>query len=213
MLKILYNNRTFSIIYLLFLIVSIVILFKYNKQEIHLFLNSYHNSFFDVFFKYITHLGDGLFAILIVILFLFFSFKKAFITALSTSISGLITQLLKTYVFLGYERPAKVFQNLNIELHFVSGVDLNHIKSFPSGHTTSAFALFVCFTLFTKNKYLKALFAILAIIIGYSRVYLSQHFLIDIVVGSLIGILTALICFWLLKDKKWNWYNKSLLKR
>jgi membrane-associated phospholipid phosphatase len=47
----------------------------------------------------------------------------------------------------------------------------------------------------------------LACLVGFSRTYLSQHFLIDVVAGSLLGTLcgVALIAFW---PSKWTIHDK-----
>lgn len=46
-----------------------------------------------------------------------------------------------------------------------------------------------------KNRWLKVLFLIIAMLVGYSRMYLSQHFMIDITFGSLIGVISAIIIY------------------
>jgi membrane-associated phospholipid phosphatase len=75
--------------------------------------------------------------------------------------------------------------------------------SFPSGHTASAFALFIGMAFFTQNKYLKAVCLLLALGVGYSRVYLALHFPEDVLAGSLIGVLCALLLYqWVAGWKK-----------
>ena len=58
-------------------------------------------------------------------------------------------------------------------------------------------------------------FFVFAILGGYSRVYLSQHFLVDIYFGSLIGTIISIIGWQVFenlnKKEKLNWWNKSLL--
>jgi membrane-associated phospholipid phosphatase len=53
----------------------------------------------------------------------------------------------------------------------------------------------------------------LALLVAFSRVYLSQHFLIDITVGSIIGS-TGALGFYLLyyrDDRKWHaWSLKRI---
>lgn len=61
-------------------------------------------------------------------------------------------------------------------------------NSFPSGHSTSAFCLFFCLCIISPKVWQKIFFFCLAILIGFSRVYLSQHFFEDIYVGSIIGV-------------------------
>jgi membrane-associated phospholipid phosphatase len=64
-------------------------------------------------------------------------------------------------------------------------------NSFPSGHATTCFAIFTTFAFISRDNKLRALLAVLAILFALTRVYLSQHFLEDVLVGSLIGTLTA----------------------
>jgi membrane-associated phospholipid phosphatase len=87
--------------------------------------------------------------------------------------------------------------------------------SFPSGHTTSAFTAAVVLTYITPRKAWGLLFFVFAVLVGYSRMYLSEHFFEDVVGGSAIGVL--LTVFWItwidnklfLQSPKWN---KGLLK-
>ncbi len=47
-------------------------------------------------------------------------------------------------------------------LHLVDGVKMLSGRSFPSGHATSAFALFLCLALISTNRYLKLICFFLA---------------------------------------------------
>jgi len=39
-----------------------------------------------------------------------------------------------------------------------------------------------------------------AILVGYSRIYLAQHFMDDVLAGAVIGFLSAITC-WIFFDK------------
>jgi undecaprenyl-diphosphatase len=62
--------------------------------------------------------------------------------------------------------------------------------SFPSGHTITAFALAVTFSLFYPSTSVPFLFC--AVSIATSRILLGMHFLSDVVVGAVIGTALAL---------------------
>ncbi|MBV8376951.1 MAG: phosphatase PAP2 family protein [Verrucomicrobia bacterium] len=65
----------------------------------------------------------------------------------------------------------------------------NKYHSFPSGHTGAAFAFFGV-PWFAERRYgWWALIA--AIAIGWSRLYLNVHYLSDVMVGMLVGLVTA----------------------
>ena len=99
--------------------------------------------------------------------------------------------------------------------HFVEGVDINIHLSFPSGHTTTAFAIFTMLTLFARNKNWGFVFVILAWLTGYSRCYLFQHFPEDILGGVVIGVFSSIIVYtWLMNLHTKNpkaWHKKRLL--
>lgn len=179
------------IIYIVFFVVSLMLISYFSKDVLHLTLNSYNSPFFDWFFKYSTFLGDGILFGVLFLTFLFFKRKVAYAFAVSGILTLAVIALLKKVIFAGMARPA---QYLGIEnLHLVKGVEMAFWNTFPSGHTTTAFAIFTILCLcFTKCKS-QYVWVSMAIIAGISRVYLSQHFWVDIFVGSLIGIVIGFV--------------------
>jgi membrane-associated phospholipid phosphatase len=80
--------------------------------------------------------------------------------------------------------------------HFIDGVSIANYESFPSGHTTSAFALAFILAHSTNKISIQIILLIFAITTGYSRMYLGQHFLTDVLFGSLLGtFISALSIF------------------
>lgn len=77
------------------------------------------------------------------------------------------------------------------EVVTVPGVELaSGFTSFPSGHTLSAFALYSVLTLTLSERHYRwgLLFALLAILVGTSRVFLVQHYLVDVLCGAAVGL-------------------------
>ena len=165
-----------------------------SKAEKHLEFNAFHTSFFDTFFYYFTFLGDGVTAVLVVILLLTVKYRFALVVGVSNIISALITQFLKHQVFDNVVRPKKYFEGVH-DLYFVPGVDNYLYNSFPSGHSTCAFSLYFALSLIVKNKLLKFIFFAMAVLVGYSRIYLSQHFFEDVYAGSIIGVVITIIVY------------------
>lgn len=153
-------------------------------------MHPYHSNAIDLFFSLITHLGDGLVPTAVALLILVFRDMRSFLMmAISCAGSALVVQALKR--FFAYDRPYMFKEQLG-DLHWVPGLDLHHHLSFPSGHSTAAWAMCYALTvLIGSGRSTGSVLAVLAALIAYSRVYLSQHFTEDILAGGLIGVVTA----------------------
>ncbi len=196
------QNRLFFAGYLVLVIFALFILLGYSKVESHLLLNPLHYKFLDYVFRGATILGDGIFIIILAVLLWFL--KKKYLALMIVGgylISGIPVQVIKS--FIESPRPAIFLKSINYS-HFVEGVTLHNYNSFPSGHTASAFALVVILSTYFKNNLSSLLFLLLATAVGYSRIYLSQHFMVDVFVGSLIGVLSGIAAY-LFLDK---WIRK-----
>ncbi len=207
---ILKNNLSFLIPYSLFLLTGAVIIVVNTKAETHLSFNSFHNSVFDVINTFTTYLGDGFTATLLILMMLAVKYRYFVICAAANIVSAVIAQALKHFVFDDVVRPKKFFEGIR-DLYFVPGVENHLYNSFPSGHTTCAFALYFSFALLVKNRLYKFLFLVFALMTGYSRIYLSQHFFEDVYAGSIIGVSTTLVVFYFVQKKEHPWLERSLV--
>lgn len=201
----------FFVPYLIFAAIWFSLIVIYDKGELHLMLNTYHSPFLDTFFTYFTELGATV-PFVIVVIYLFFRLNQSFYILSSLLVSALITNSLKK--LFGVPRP-KVFFEENfpdVALQFVEGMRIYEHNGFPSGHTSAVFVTMTCIALMSRNRYVSFCCLVLAVVTGYSRVYLSQHFAEDVMLGSLVGITTALAIYPLyLKSKNQPWMNQSLL--
>ncbi len=210
--KLVRNQKTFIILTSSFLASASVLVLSVSKSEIHLAFNSMHFNAADYFFKLITNLGDGLFVVIVGLLFLLFRIRYSFLIIGSCLLSGLVVQFLKRVFFSDVARPIEYFRDIS-QLHLVDGVKMAHWHSFPSGHSTSAFALFFCFAIIINNKKAQWICFMLAFITAFSRVYLSQHFLIDIAAGAIIGTISTLLCQNILLGINKKWMDMSIIMR
>ncbi len=167
-----------------------LLLFFPNGRSFFIF-NGMHHFTIDSLMQYLTHIGDGIFALCVgALLLIFYNVGSGIFAILGVALSGLITSILKYFIFIEAPRP-KLFFWGNKMIHYVDGVYINIEHSFPSGHSITAFFIFTFLTLlsFGKNAAIQFLFAALAIVAAYSRVYLAQHFVGDITTGAIIGVL------------------------
>lgn len=195
------KNRLFFLVFLLYFLASVFVLLFLSKADGFYLLNSYHSNFLTTFFTWFTYLGDGFFCVAAGLLL--FVFKKRLLSLMvlsSYAISGIIAQILK--YFIVEARPAVYLQDSSYQ-YFIDDVTLHNLHAFPSGHAASAFALAAVLSFAAKNKNYSILFLSAAILVGYSRIYLAQHFPDDVLAGAIIGLLCAIIC-WIFFEELFN---------
>ena len=214
MKEILRKNKYFLLPWLLVLAAFTYLLFNYNKADLHLMLNSANTPFFDVFFRYATWLGDGVMIAIVAVALLFIRFRYAIAFLIGSLITAGVVNLFKKVLLDDMYRPSKYFELYeSAKLHLVEGVNLHSLQSFPSGHTAAAFSVFFFLALISENKFLKFVMFLFAITVAYSRVYISQHFLIDITVGSIIAVIIMIFTFIWVKGWKKSWLDNSAISK
>ena len=196
------DNKIFYFSIFLLLILAIVPIFSFSKVELFLQLNKYHTPFLDVFFSFITRLGNGaIFIFLIIALIFFKNFKfHFFVSATSCVLLSLTIQFMKRFIFTDSYRPYKLITK-NVSIHWVEGINLHSNYSFPSGHSATIFLLITLIVIFSKgiSNFYSIPLIIFATIIAYSRLYIGQHFYNDIYVGALIGVLIGTLSYLIYK--------------
>jgi membrane-associated phospholipid phosphatase len=205
-------GSTFLLGYIPIFVLLLILVLTHSKAFIHMAMNSFHTPFLDILMRYWTLLGDGIILIVFILALTMVSFRY-FFTALAAFIfGGVSVQFFKRVFFSDFPRPMKYFEmnSADFELYLVPGVELSSWFSFPSGHTATAFAVFFALALLTRSKIGQAGLLLLAIGVGYSRVYLSQHFLMDVVAGSFLGIIMGWLAWRLFRNIDRAWMDRSL---
>ena len=192
------------------------------KAELHLALCQPHTHFLDTIVPIFTDLIDWL-PYLVVLLLLFYRAGWATFLASNLLLSTLIVQPIKH--ILCAPRPLTWFaENMpNISLPLVEGVRMNYWLSFPSGHTTTFFVLFFSLSIILyaeniKGKNILSFLCFLCASFGaYTRIYLSQHFALDIFAGILIAVSSTLVLYFFLVKRTqntrfWAWRVQKLKK-
>lgn len=182
------EHKYFFYPYFVFLFAGAIRLVFVSKGFEVLWLNSIHNSFLDNWLLAWTFVGDGLFFVLFLLPILIFSWRKALIGFASFAFSGIFVQIFKHFV--NAPRPKAYFMATHA-LYFVPGVNVHSSYSFPSGHSATGFAFFLFLYFITTNKKMGAVYLLGAMFVGASRIYLCQHFFIDVYFGSIIGVVCS----------------------
>jgi membrane-associated phospholipid phosphatase len=194
------QTRTFLLPYLALLLAVGIVLLATPKHTAFFWINGHHAPFFDQFFRPFTNVGDGVFYVVITLGLLFVRFRWALLSFVCFAVTSLVAQMGKHLIFTGHPRPFRYFSEHAgfPPLHIVEGVVMGTLKSFPSGHATSAFSVFLVLTYIVRQKSWGLAFVLLAALAAYSRVYLAQHFVEDVFAGSILGTgLTLALLAWL----------------
>lgn len=208
------NLRIERMQYILFIVFVIFLLFLINflDQKIAFTVSNQYpqgllanypalNNTLTYIFKGITHLGEPNYLALVALpTFLYFGYKKN--TKLQTLILStvviiifgfLISTILKA-IFMR-SRPYQEWNNFGF--YFITDVLQKRVPyngdymSFPSGHTMVASCGFFYLAMMNKNIHIKIFWSIIPILVAISRVYLSYHWLSDVLASLLFGLFLA----------------------
>lgn len=183
-------------------VMGLIMTLTYSPEVLFKHFNSNYSDWGDIVMVWVTRIGEA--PIMIIVFFSLILFKKSFrqwqvivIIILGIALPAIINNILKQIA--SYPRPLNVYSG-EPWVHIVEGYKNNMNNSFPSGHTAGAFAFMGMLAALLKPKYYMAagIFFILALFTGFSRIYLAQHFFIDVVFGSMVGtvLLFLILTLW-----------------
>ena len=189
------KNWLFFGLYALALLVVGILQLRYSQEQLMQWVNYRNTEAADVVFTYLTNMGDGAFSVVVGLILLIYNWRIGFMAFASFALAALSSLFLKTMVYPNSLRPLKFFEHSTYEYHIIKGLDIYSYNSFPSGHTTTAFALFSLLAFADSQKNRGWFWLLLGILTGYSRVYLFQHFVEDAYAGSLVGTIASIIIY------------------
>lgn len=159
---------------------------QYELLVLHFIKDTMQCDVFDVFFSHITRLGDyGIFWIMLAILFLFF--KKTRKIGISMGIAlilGLVFCNLMLKPIIARTRP--YIADPSLMLIVKPEADF----SFPSGHTVASVECAVA--IYVNNKKMGIAALVIAVLVAFSRLYLTVHYPSDVIIGAVLGVMTGL---------------------
>lgn len=204
----------FLLVAIIYVITGISMHNYFGQDALHLKLNQYHAPWADFFFRYFTKTGELFFGLLILLWLIYKNNWRWVLFFVSSAIvQSIIILGLKRGFFIDHLRPAYYFKEKGIELYLVEGVQQSITFTYPSGHTSTAFFVFLFMALLTPKRWLQAVLGLCAVFAGLSRIYLSQHFMLDTAVGALIGVVSVILSYYIIRELKMPQLDRKILNR
>jgi membrane-associated phospholipid phosphatase len=165
--------------------------------EVIEFIQSFRNGFFDFFFNAISFVGEEYIYIAILGV-VYYGINKRFgeLLAFSLFLTASINTIIKGFV--GALRPFEKYPDrvVNLRSETAGG------HSFPSGHTQQFTTFYYTGAMYLNKQYFFIVAGVLSVLMAVSRMYLGVHFLEDVSVSIILGILVALLVSWIYNKYK-----------
>ena len=212
------RSRSFVLLTILFLFFTTLVYFditeSFDQNIISFFSQNVENPTINIIMQYVTESGDAfnmlMFGILILII------PKTRRIGITLMILIVLSTLLTGYIKCGVDRDRPDFEYIGapfpIEISrdtYALFCDGGITASYPSGHAARSmiFAIIFGYALserFPRGAYLLFLYPVM---ISLSRIYVLQHFPMDVIGGTIIGImLTGVIAK---RTKLYSIFDKS----
>ena len=196
------RSRSFVLLTALFLILSALVFFEvtegFDQSVISFVSQNVGNPTLDIIMQYITESGDAfnmlVFAILVLII------PKTRRIGITLMILIVISTLLTGYIKCGIDRDRPDFEYEGVPFPVQISQDTfalfcegGYDASYPSGHAARAmiFGIILGYALserFPRGAYLIFLYPAM---ISISRIYVLQHYPMDVIGGTVVGIMLA----------------------
>lgn len=167
-------------------------------KEVFLFLNSFHNDFWDTIMLMVTRKETWIPFYVVILFFIVKNFK---IKALPVIIFLALTILLSDQISVLLKDS---FQRLRPVHDPVIGPLVHNVLrkggsfGFVSSHAANGFAIFIFTNRIFKNRGYKLLMLFWTVLFVYSRIYSGVHYPLDILGGALVGWGISEFCYRLL---------------
>ncbi|WP_136466361.1 phosphatase PAP2 family protein [Flagellimonas onchidii] len=165
-------------------------------QDTFVYLNSLGTERFDTFWVIATEIKSWipLFLLFLLLFILKFPRKKAFFQIVLLSLFAFFITFLTHLIKIWVKRPRPCNdETLN---SFIRILKTPSDYSFFSGHAASSFAIAMLTYLLLRERVKWAwIFFLWPLLFSYSRIYVGVHFPLDVLVGALVGSLSALLFY------------------
>ena len=167
-------------------------------KEALLFLNSFHNDFWDLLMFFITRKETWIPFYLILLFYIIRTYRnKSILVVIMLSLTVLATDQISFQLKELIMRLRPLYDPEIMDQVHIFGKK-SGLYGYFSSHAANSFGILTFTTYLFKNKTYKRSVFVWAILVSYSRIYLGVHFPLDILTGALFGYLMGYLFYRLL---------------
>jgi len=196
------RSRSFVLLVLAFVIVTLLVYFQITEEFDHTTLSFFHsiagNQVLDLLMQSITEVGDVYYMLLFGIVLLII--KKTRRIGITLMILLVMSTLLTGYIKCGVDRNKPDLDFTGIPFPIALSQDTfalfcegGYSASYPSGHVARAMVMAVILGYALSERFPRGCFLLLLypILMSISRIYVLQHFPMDVIGGVILGMFLA----------------------
>jgi len=201
------TRKLFFISFLFVLVTTVAMMFIYGNN-----LMVQHSFWPNVFFVNYTFMGDAVFAICLAVFFTFYLKRRqqGMVLFYGFFLTEIIVQVIKNIE--SFPVP-DLFSEQGQYLFLTDSTSSADHTSMISGHTAIAFSL-ATVLIFTLNNSITQLSLLIgSVLLAYSRIYLAQHGLVDVLIGAVTGTISAIVAVHIAYQFKGYGYYYSKFQR
>jgi len=197
-----FRSRSFILLVISFVVVSLLVYFQITESldqyVVSFIANHVRNPSLDITMQIITESGDTIWMLGFAIIMLLI--KKTRKIGITLMILIVLSTLLTVYIKCGMDRDRPDFDYIGAPFPLKISHDTFALfcqggsnASYPSGHAARAMIFGIVFAYvlserFPRGSYLLLLYPVL---VSISRVYVLQHFPMDVIGGIILGVMLA----------------------
>jgi len=212
------RSRSFTFLVILFLIILALVYFEitedFDQAVIFFVSENVGNPVLDIIMQLITESGDTFYMLGFGVITLII--KKTRRIGITLMILIVLSTLLTGYIKCGVDRdrPDFLYEGVFFPVEisqdtFALFCEGGSTASFPSGHAARSVIFGIVLAYVLSERFPKGCYLLFAypILVSISRIYVLQHFPMDVIGGAVLGImLTGVLAH---RTKLYKFFNKS----
>jgi undecaprenyl-diphosphatase len=167
-------------------------------KHVFLFLNSFHNRFFDIIMLWSTYTFTWVPLYLLLVVWLIYRFRLKGITIVIMAVLLIVAtdQVTSSFMKPFFQRLRPCYDPvISGMIHMVTPCGGQF--GFVSSHAANSFGLaMLLFLLFRKSEKWPPYVFFWALLLSYSRIYVGVHYPGDILIGALTGCIIGFLIYY-----------------